>query len=448
MGYCRYLALRQQPDAARTCFQVVRMHNLMDECVLSMSMQLIRPCARLCWQVSWSPDSSLVAIWCEVGAPDEQPGLPGRPCSSHMLICEAGGGQTVLDISMQGPVQGLSPSGEPGATRAWSPDAQQFAFWGQPSDLDISRDCLVLVDVISGHLQAWTDPQLEAGCMGLQWAGSTRWLMITLREDEMLLYKEQYKVALDASDCSKLWILRLTQTSISPPWWQAILCWILSSLVSSGCMSAHVVMLKTQPAWQAGPTWAIHITMIIPPEFAEGVCALSPDGSLLVCVMCMLVGDDGSSPVLLQRASPWTEKAGGAPLWALQGRRVRLLRHGSPPVPWRDAWGVLEPSAADIAWKPCCPLGRQVSAVVTAKWDLVLVAAFDQHLLLKIWSLQELVSMGLNDCFKADDEPAVSFSWSADGSHLLCSTDVEPCLDEGISSCVVMAFSWYRLRML
>ena len=76
---------------------------------------------------------------------------------------------------------------------------------------------------------------------------------------------------------------------------------------------------------------------------------------------------------------------------------------------------------------------------MTAKWDLVLVAAFDQHLLLKIWSLQELVSMGLNDCFKADDEPAVSFSWSADGSHLLCST--EPCLDEGISSCVIMAFS-------
>ena len=36
------------------------------------------------------------------------------------------------------------------------------------------------------------------------------------------------------------------------------------------------------------------------PEFAEDTVALSSDGRLLVCVMCMRVGDDDSPGVPLQ----------------------------------------------------------------------------------------------------------------------------------------------------
>ena len=95
----------------------------------------------------------------------------------------------------------------------------------------------------------------------------------------------------------------------------------------------------------------------------------------------------------------------------------------------------------DIAWKPCCPPGRHIYAVMTAKWDLVLVGAFGGHVALKTWSVEELVSMGWDGSFKDSHEPAASLSWSADGCYLFSKTDTEDLSTwQDTSSCVIIAF--------
>ena len=265
---------------------------------------------------------------------------------------------------------------------------------------------------------------------------------------------ERFKVGLDASDCGMFYRCAIDINTIH----NTIPILMAGDSVIDPVVPGLVRLHASPPVAEGKVGMAGRLRMGLtyhddfPPEIADGIVALSPDGSLLLCVKCMLVGDDESPAVYLQRKSwehcpPERKRLELYHYEPYRGAEFGKANVGCfvmdllefPEGVHEEFWSL---DAANIAWKPCCPPGRQIYAVMTAKWDLVLVAAFDQLAPLKTWSLEELVSMGLNDCFKAhEDEPAVSLSWSADGSHLLCSTDVEPCRDEDISSCVIISFS-------
>ena len=441
----RYLAFRQQAGTALTSFRAVRLLDLKDECVLSTSTVQLRPCNRLRWQLSWSPGCELVAIWEETAAPTDQPEQTGRHESSHILFFQADSGQIVSDIALQRPLHG--PELEMEAAYAWSPDAQQFAFWGQPTAMVLDKQvCLVLVDVPSGQLLTWIDEESNGTCIGLEWAVSSRWLMVTMGKVGAAArglgfpYQGCSRVAIDASDCGELYRFFSDRGNAIP-----IL--MVQDSVIEACEPALVRMHVSPYAAADGTNNMPGRQQMysschkdFPQEFAEGIVALSPDGNMLVCVVCVLVGDacDPSEP--LQRES-WDD--------CPPDRKRLELHHYEPfegagfgcyvmdllefPEELHELeWGL---TAEDIAWKPCCPPGRQIYAVMTAKFDLVVVGAFDQHVPLKTWKFEELVSMGLDDRFKQFDEAAVSLSWSADGSYLLCS----PMAGE-TSHCIVLAF--------
>ena len=439
----KYLGLSQAQEDGSTTISIMRTLDLQDQCSFTMAKAQYQPAMKTEWRFEWAVDSSLVAIW-QVPLRNKRhlpSQAPGQHLAVELAIIRTNDGvklhTVLLDVYSPG-----RPELDQEMTVAWSPDAQQLAFWGRPDQLQLNRDQLVLLDIASGFLTTWQEP---ASCTSylqllddeqvpdfkyrLIWATSSQWLLAAIEfriaDLDRNLIEGQIDVthafAVDAANCNVLCELYSTNrepaaagfmagdflfgsTKRHEIWDEECMPCLIHIHPDNSCNSSMVQTAGSQPA-RHKMQCSIYSNMAETFTVHQNGERWLGEGTGFVAMSDVFGKDNGSIPP--EAACNPALDIAGKPQQPMAFRvlqtdgNLKIVQkcdkycmtikecHGFYTDIVMDMPGVVFLGLPNIAWRPNSPPHQQIFALHTDSMGLLLVDA-SNHLVLKSWTVGEM----------------------------------------------------------